>query len=142
MDYEQAKNYCLAKPEAELDYPFGPDTAVVKIKGKLFALLGSYQSRDIISLKCDPERAVALRDLYADIIPGYHLNKRHWNSVFLQADISINSPNNSAPDSELEIMIDHSFALVVKALKKADRQPLEIKYSKEQLYGDDTPLKT
>ncbi len=126
MDYAQAKQYCAHKPEAELDYPFGPEPAAFKIKGKIFALLSRYQDRDIVSLKCDPERAIALRDLYEDVIAGYHLNKKHWNTVFLDNDIA---------DSELEIMIDHSYALVVKSLKKAERTSLEVKYPSEQLYA-------
>ena len=78
-----------------------------------------------MNLKCDPDEANALRDVFVAVIPGYHMNKKHWNTVILDGTI---------PVSEIERMIDRSYGLVVKGLKKAERQALELRYPKEQLY--------
>lgn len=131
MDYIQARKYMMSKPEASEDWPFGPDTLVLKVKGKIFAILfadsGSVGHPEIagMNLKCDPDQALALRDIFDAIVPGYHMNKKHWNTVVL---------NGSIPDGELERMIDHSYALVVKSLGKA-RKSLELNYSPKDLYG-------
>ncbi|WP_317930018.1 MmcQ/YjbR family DNA-binding protein [Halioxenophilus sp. WMMB6] len=119
MDYQAVKNYCLAKPEAELDYPFGPDAAVIKVRGKLFAILSERQGVAQVNLKCDPYRAQALRDLYPAVIPGYHMNKKHWNTVLL---------DHTLVASEIELMIDHSYSLIIRSLKRADRQFLSLRY--------------
>ena len=131
MNYEQARTYPLSKPEAELDYPFGPDVAVPKIRGKMFATLGEEheegeeQKIARINLKCDPEEALFLRDTFAAVIPGYHMNKVHWNTVILDGSI---------PIGEIERMIDSSYGLVVKTLKKAERISLETKHGKAAIY--------
>ncbi len=77
MDYKTAKDYISSKPEAQLGYPFGPDAAVFKIKNKMFALIGHSDGYDRINLKCDPDEALALRDIFPAVIPGYHMNKKH-----------------------------------------------------------------
>ncbi|WP_425055080.1 MmcQ/YjbR family DNA-binding protein [Pseudomonas abyssi] len=120
------KDRLLAKPEAELDYPFGPDAAVFKVQGKMFALLYQRGGSDCVNLKCDPHEAVGLRDLFAAVTPGYHMNKRHWNSVRL---------DGSVPDGELQRMIDQSYTLVVRGLPAATRRGLEARHGCALLYG-------
>lgn len=120
MNYQEAKNYLLAKPEAIEDYPFGPDVMVPKIKGKMFATLGTENGIARINLKCDPDEALALRDIFTAIIPGYHMNKKHWNTVILDGSI---------PQGEIERMIDNSYLLVIRSLTKPQRDALSIKHS-------------
>ena len=125
MDYHAAKTYLSSRPEGLEDYPFGPDTAVFKVKGKVYALLMEKGGDARVNLKCDPDEAFALRDIFEAVIPGYHMNKKHWNTVIL---------NGTIPKGEIERMIDQSYGLVVKGLKKTERQWLELRYSNEQLY--------
>ena len=129
MDYHCAKEYFLQRPQAMEDFPFGKDVSVFKIKGKMFATLsrkGSVNHKIAeINLKCDPDEALALRDIFESIIPGYHMNKKHWNTIIL---------DGSVPLCEMERMIDRSYALVVKGLKKPERMQLERLYSDAQLY--------
>ena len=124
------KKYLLSKPEAVEDYPFGPDVMVFKVKGKMFATLTVAAKKDPaplrMNLKCDPEQAVQLRDVFASVVPGYHMNKTHWNTIILDGDV---------PQGEVERMIDHSYGLVVKSLKKAERTSLELAYGEEKVYG-------
>lgn len=119
MTYDQLKAYLLSKPEVREDYPFGPDAAVFKIKGKLYAILGVEAGVARVNLKCDPEEAIALRDVFEGVIPGYHMNKKHWNTVILDGTV---------PQNEIERMVDNSYKLVFKGLKKSERQALAIKY--------------
>lgn len=107
--------YCLSLKGAREDYPFGPEPLVIKVGGKMFALIGADAENISLSLKCDPDMADMLRGQYDAVRPGYHMNKRHWNTV---------SVDGSVPDDELKWMIDHSYALVVKSLRKADRELL------------------
>ena len=117
---------CLSgKPEAEIDFPFGPEPMVFKVCGKMFALVTVHQGRLALNLKCHPLEAVQLRDIWSDVIAGYHMNKRHWNTVFVEG---------SVPDSELERMIDHSYAMVVRGLRKVERTRLETHYSVAVVY--------
>lgn len=112
------KAYFLTLPEAIEDYPFGPEVAVFKVRSKMFGTFAMHQGQEAINLKCDPEQAVALRDIFPAVIPGYHMNKKHWNTVFLDGSI---------PMSEIERMIDHSYDLVVSSLRKLDRLGLELR---------------
>jgi predicted DNA-binding protein (MmcQ/YjbR family) len=114
MDRNELRAYCLSKPAAIEDFPFGDDPAVFKVVGKMFALLPLNSST--ISLKCDPTWAAILRETYPAVTPGYHLNKRHWNSIQM---------DGSVPDDEIRDMIDHSYDQVVKGLTKAQRKTLE-----------------
>ncbi len=109
------KNYCCGKVGTMEDFPFGPEVAVFKVCGKMFALLPVDTNPPRISLKCEPDLAILLRDKYDAFIPGYHLNKRHWNTV---------TADGSIDDAEIFKLIDHSYDLVVKGLKKADREEL------------------
>lgn len=119
METEQkVKQYLLSKPEAEEDFPFGPEAAVYKICGKMFALVFHQQGECRINLKCDPIEAIELRHVFSAVLPGYHMNKKHWNTIRL---------DGSLPMGEIERMIDNSFRLVVKGLKKAERRGLELR---------------
>jgi predicted DNA-binding protein (MmcQ/YjbR family) len=103
MDLEQLREYTLSKPDTEETQPFGPDNLVYKVKNKMF-LLTSFDSIPLqFNVKCDPELALELREQYAAVIPGYHMNKKHWNTVIIDGSIS---------NKELQKMIDHSYELV------------------------------
>lgn len=104
-----------------LDYPFGDDVHVYKVEGKIFAIYFCSEREESINLKCDPVHAQELRAVFSEVIPGYHMNKKHWNTVNLKG---------SLPESEIERMIDHSYDLVVKKLPKAIKQRLRIQYKR------------
>jgi predicted DNA-binding protein (MmcQ/YjbR family) len=106
---------CAAKPGAVEDYPFGDEVAVFKVAGRMFALVPLGAEPANVSLKCEPGLAVSLRDRYPGVTPGYHLNKRHWNTVAL---------DGSVPDEEVRELIDHSYDLVVARLTRAQRSQL------------------
>lgn len=113
MNSETFRAYCLGKPGAKEDSPFGPDHIVFKVQGKMFALLALDEVPTRVNLKCDPDLALELRDRYEQVEPGYHMNKKHWNTVVLDGVI---------PDLEVRKMIDHSYELVVQSLPKAKRK--------------------
>ena len=125
MNKKTVRTYCLTLPLVREDYPFGPDVQVFKIKEKLFALMTTRQGIERVNLKCDPEEAIILREIFEDVIPGYHMNKMHWNTIILSGSI---------PDGEIKRMIDRSYCLVVKKLKKIDRGSLEIKYGHKKVF--------
>jgi predicted DNA-binding protein (MmcQ/YjbR family) len=110
MDLAQFRKYCLSKPRATEGTPFGPDVLVFKVSGKMFALAALDEVPTTVNLKCDPDLALQLRDRYEQVTPGYHMNKRHWNSVEIEGGI---------PDRELRKMIDHSYDLVARSLPKS-----------------------
>lgn len=118
MNFETVRKYFLTKPEAAENFPFGSDVAVFKVRNKMFATLVINDDIPTINLKCDPDEATALRDIFEAVIPGYHMNKRHWNTVYL---------NGSIPKGEIERMIDNSYGLVVKGLTKSEREFLRVK---------------
>lgn len=125
MDYDAARAYLLRRPDAYEDFPFGPEARVFKVREKMFALLAVRNGVEQVNLKCDPEEALMLRDVFDAVLPGYHMNKAHWNTVLLDGSI---------PPGEIERMMDRSYGLVVKSLKKAERQALEIRHGKTALY--------
>ena len=125
MDYQSARAHLLARPEAIEDFPFGPEVAVFKVKGKMFATLSSSDGVARTNLKCDPDEAQALRDIFPGVLPGYHMNKKHWNTVLL---------DGSVPGYEVERMMDRSYGLVVKSLRKVERQALELAYGTDTVY--------
>ena len=125
MNYQQARAYLLGHPEAWEDFPFDAETAVMKIKNKMFATLGTNSGVAAINLKCDPDEAVMLRDIFEAVTPGYHMNKRHWNTVVL---------DGSVPVGEIERMMDRSYGLVVKGLKKVEREALLLAYGADEIY--------
>ena len=112
MNAESFRAYCLDKPAATEGTPFGPDNIVFKVKSKMFALLAFEEVPPRANLKCDPDLALELRDRYEQVEPGYHMNKKHWNTVVLDGVIA---------DGEIRKMIDHSYDLVVQSLPKAKR---------------------
>jgi predicted DNA-binding protein (MmcQ/YjbR family) len=116
MNRDQLRKYCLANPGTTAEFPFGPDAEVLKVLGKMFAIIPVQSNALSISLKCDPVRAELLRQTYEAIQPGYHLNKRHWNTITVDGSI---------PDDDLEELIDHSYDLVVKGLPKTQRERLK-----------------
>src|SRR6266403_1938814 len=115
MDLEQFREYCLKKHGVTEGTPFGEDVLVFKIGGKMFALAALDEVPSTVNLKCDPDLALELRDRYEQVRPGYHMNKRHWNTVEIDSGI---------PEAELRKMIEHSYDLVVRALPKAQRDQL------------------
>jgi predicted DNA-binding protein (MmcQ/YjbR family) len=107
---------CAARPGSAEDYPFGDEVAVFKVAGKMFALVTLGPPPGSVSLKCDPDLAASLRSRYPAITAGYHLSKRHWNTVTL---------DGSLPGDELLDLIDHSYELVVARLPRAERDKLK-----------------
>lgn len=103
MDHKTVEKYVLSLPGAKLDYPFGEDVAVYKVKDKMFALIAEKSDPVRISLKCDPLLAETLRKKYETVMPGYHLNKKHWNTIVLTGQL---------PWEEIQGFIRHSYDLV------------------------------
>ena len=117
MNLETLRGWLLAKPGSVATYPFGPQPLVVKVGGKIFALLSEDAKPLQISLKCEPAHAQFLRDSFPAVRPGYHLNKEHWNTVTLDGSID---------DEGIHAMIDESYRLVVKGLSKAVQRSLKL----------------
>ena len=125
MDHDASREYLLTKPRTIEDYPFGPDVAVYKVMGKMFATLAAGKGKAgdegnqywWMNLKCDPAEASILRDIFPAVIPGYHMNKAHWNTIILDGSI---------PKGEIERMIDNSFMLVVSKMTKKDQAVLAL----------------
>lgn len=115
MDIETLHQYCLSKKGAEESFPFGEETLVFKVMGKLFLLTGMASQPLRFNVKCDPEKAIELREKYSCVLPGYHMNKQHWNTVI--CDGSVN-------DKLLKEWIDHSYELIVSSLSKKLKQEL------------------
>lgn len=110
MDIEQLQQYCLSKEDVEETFPFGPDTLVYKVNGKVFLLCGLENNPLRFNAKCDPDRAVELREEYPDnVLPGWHMNKKHWNTVVA---------NGNIPSKLVRELIDHSYELVKGNRKK------------------------
>lgn len=114
IDLESIREYCLSKPGTTEDLPFDEETLAFRVAGKIFALcdISNFES---MNLKCDPERAVELRERYSGIIPGYHMNKTHWNTV---------SADGSVPRELFLELIDHSYDLIRASLPKKMRDTL------------------
>lgn len=104
MDIEQLRTYALSKPGVEESFPFGPDTLVFKVKGKIFLLCGIDEQPLQFNVKCDPDLAIELREQYSDtVLPGYHMNKKHWNTILINGVLS---------SKQLKQFIDNSYNLV------------------------------
>lgn len=116
MNVEELRDYCLSKKGATESTPFDDVTLVFKVAGKMFALIPLDENELSISLKCEPERALALREKYTAVRPGYHMNKVHWNTVMVDESIS---------KSELLQMVDHSYGLIVRSLTKKQKELLK-----------------
>ena len=115
MDAAELRRWCLAQSGAVEDFPFGPEHSVFKVCGKMFALSTLERTPLEVSAKCEPELALQLRDTYTAIRPGYHLNKRHWNTITLDGSLS---------DQLVRELIADSYDLVVSALPKRTREEL------------------
>ena len=115
MNIETFREYCLSKPAATEDTPFGPEDIVFKVEGKMFAIAALDEVPPRVNLKCDPDLALELRDRFEQVSPGYHMNKKHWNTIELDGVI---------PEREIKKMIDHSYDLVLRSLPKAKREKL------------------
>lgn len=119
MNIEDFYNYCLLKKGTTEDFPFDKDTLVFKVGGKMFALtsLKKWEEGDhSVNLKCDPEYALELRAAYQAVLPGYHMSKKHWNTVCFNKDLS---------DKMIFELVDHSYELVIKSLPKKLQQAFE-----------------
>jgi len=113
MDIEQLQEYCLSKNGAKETLPFGPDTLVYKVGGKVFLLTSLNAENLQFNVKCDPDLAVELREQYDCVLPGYHMNKKHWNTIVVDGSVSL---------KQLKQWIDHSYDLVVESLPKKLRE--------------------
>jgi len=125
MNQDDAIQYCLGKPEAVETFPANDDASVYKVRHKMFALVSDNQGMGRINLKCDPDNAIELREQYESIIPGYHMNKRHWNTILL---------NGTVPADKIRQLIDHSYGLVVNGLMDNERIDIEAKHDNDLLY--------
>lgn len=108
MTHKEVEEYVLSMPNAMLEYPFGEGVAVYKVHDKMFALIAEGKTPVSISLKCDPQLAEVLREKYETVMPGYHLNKKHWNTILLTGQL---------PWEEIQGFIRHSYDLVVNSSK-------------------------
>jgi predicted DNA-binding protein (MmcQ/YjbR family) len=115
MNVEEIRQICVAKKGVTEGFPFDDTTLVIKVGGKVFALI-SLESNPWLNLKCDPEKAVDLRERYVDITPGYHMNKKHWNSVRLEGAL---------PDGLLVALIEHSYQLVYQSLPRKAKEEVD-----------------
>lgn len=109
MDVELLRDYCIQKPMVEESFPFGEDTLVFKVNGKIFLLCSLDSDPLQFNVKCDPELVEELRERYSCVLPGYHMNKKHWNTIVVDHSVS---------DQQLKEWIDHSYGLVYKPKKR------------------------
>lgn len=115
MDIETYREYCITKPFVTEEFPFDNETLVFKLKGKIFAL-GSIANFKSVNLKCDPEAAVVLREQFEAVQPGFHMNKKHWNTIQLDGSISW---------KQLKEWIDNSYSLVLECLPKKEQEEVK-----------------
>lgn len=114
MNIEELRSYCLFKPGVTESFPFGPDTLVFKVGGKVFLLTGLDAYPVSFNVKCDPERAIDLREQHPDsILPGYHMNKKHWNTVQINGELT---------NAQLQELVDHSYDLIFNSLPLKTRE--------------------
>lgn len=116
MNIEELTEYCSKKKGVTQEFPFDEDTLVFKVTGKMFLLASLEKIPLQINIKCSPEEAVELREKYEAVIPGYHMNKKHWNTVII---------DNSIPPKNIFSWVDNSYDLVVIGLKKSEKEELE-----------------
>ena len=112
MNAEEIRTYTLSKEFVEEGFPFGEQTLVFKVNGKIFLLLSLTSQPLQFNAKCDPEKAIELREQYSCIIPGYHMNKKHWNTIII---------DNTLSNKQLKELISHSYGLVYKPKKKTNK---------------------
>lgn len=116
MNIEEFRDYCLSLAGVSESTPFDEKTLVFKVMDKMFAL-GNMEDFVSINVKCDPEKAIELRENYQAVKPGYHMNKKHWNTISIHLDM---------PDSEIKVWIKHSYELVLAGLTKKKREELKM----------------
>lgn len=109
MNIESLREYCLSKPGVEETLPFGPDTLVYKVNGKMFLLTGLDEEQLSFNVKCDPDKVLELREEYPCVLPGYHMNKKHWNTIVVDGSVST---------KQLKEWIDGSYELVKPKTRK------------------------
>lgn len=112
MNIETLRDYCLLKAGVEESFPFGEETLVFKLCGKIFLLVGLIDGQHF-NVKCDPEQAIDWRERYPEVMPGYHMNKKHWSTVQM---------NGSLTEQQLKLMIDHSYDLIWSSLPKKTKE--------------------
>jgi predicted DNA-binding protein (MmcQ/YjbR family) len=115
MNIEQLREYCLMKKDTTESFPFGNDTLVFKVRGKIFLLASLNRSQLQFNVKCDPEKAIELREQFDAIQPGYHMNKKLWNTIVI---------DGSVPQKLIKEMIDDSYFLIVRSLPKKEQSSL------------------
>ena len=115
MNLEELRDYCISKKGVEETLPFGPETLVFKVSGKAFLLTGFDSDPLQFNVKCDPEKAIELREEYPCVLPGYHMNKKHWNTVIVDGSVT---------KKIVLDWVDDSYDLVVKGLSKAEQKKL------------------
>ena len=115
MNIEELRTYCISKKGVKECFPFGDDTLVFKVSGKMFALLSLSSDDFSINLKCDPSLAIELRESFTAVQPGYHMNKKHWNTVYIDGTIE---------SKLIKKWVDHSYQLVVDSLPMITREKL------------------
>ena len=115
MNIEQFRDYCLSKKYVSESFPFDQETLVFKVADKMFALSGLERKPAQVNLKCDPEKAINLREEFPDIIEGYHMSKKHWNTIILEGNLT---------DILIIELIDHSYNLVVNGMTKKKQKEL------------------
>ena len=115
MNIEEIREYCISKPAVSEGFPFNDTALVFKVAGKMYALLDLSEDSRGISLKCDPELAIELREQYPEVTPAWHFNKQHWNGVNLGGSITF---------AQIKEWIDHSYDIVVESLPKSKREAL------------------
>jgi predicted DNA-binding protein (MmcQ/YjbR family) len=116
MDIESLRDYCLSKPAVEETFPFGPDTLVYKVGGKIFLICSLDHESFQFNVKCDPEKAIDLRERYDCVQPGYHMNKKHWNTIVV---------DGTASNTLLKEWINDSYDLIVESLPAKAREQLK-----------------
>ncbi len=117
VNFSDLKTYLLKKPFTTESFPFGDDVSVFKVKNKMFALIGYRNDLMMLNLKCDPDEALALRDIFASITAGYHMDKKHWISIYFDSTV---------PKGEVERLIDNSYLLVVSKMTKKDQASIMV----------------
>lgn len=113
MHIEELREYCLAKKFVAEDFPFGDTTLVFKVKGKIFLIAGLERLPFQFNVKCDPDKAIELREQFDCVQPGYHMNKKHWNTIIANGCLS---------DKLMKEQIDHSYSLIVSSLPAKDKK--------------------
>jgi predicted DNA-binding protein (MmcQ/YjbR family) len=115
MDLESIRKYCLEKKSAKESFPFGDTTLVFKVSGKIFLLMSLDSLPLQFNIKCDPEKAEELRETYSSVIPAFHMNKKHWNTIILDGQVNA---------KQIREMIDDSYVLVIRSLPLKERKKL------------------